>query len=320
MFVMAACANQGEAATNAVQQPEPAPTTAVLHAYDADSAYAYVKAQVDMGPRVPGTKEHDRCAQYLVARLAEFGADSILEQKGTVTAFDGTKLPITNISARFNGTDPKAKSIVLLAHYDTRPWADEDPDPNNHGTPIDGANDGASGVGVLLEVARQLGMERPAVNVEIFLTDAEDYGSSDGLSEDSWCLGTQYYLASNPYGGERPAYGILLDMVGGRDATFCREQFSELYAKPVNDKVWAQAKSAGLSSRFVDRIGGAITDDHLYFLKARIPTIDIIEMNNASTGSFPPYWHTLGDNMDNIDRGTLGAVGRVVTSLIYSEK
>lgn len=317
---MTACANQGEAATTATQQPAPETAAAVRHAFDADSAYAYVKAQVDMGPRVPGTEAHDRCTQYLANRLHDFGADSVIVQNGTVTAFDGTQLPISNISARFNGTAPNAKSVVLIAHYDTRPWADEDLDIDNHNTPIDGANDGASGVGVLLEVARQIGLERPGINVEIFLTDAEDYGSSDGYSEDSWCLGTQYYLASNPYSVGKPAYGILLDMVGGKGATFYREQFSEYYAKPINDKVWAQAKSAGLSSRFVDRVGGAITDDHLFFIKARIPTIDIIEMNNAATGSFPPYWHTMGDNMDNIDRGTLGAVGSVVTSLLYSEK
>lgn len=317
---MAACSNQGEAATTSMPSSTPEVEATELHAFDADSAYSYVKAQVDMGPRVPGTEAHDRCAKYLAQKLEEFGADSIIMQQGTVTAFDGTKLPITNISARFNSAKPDAKSIVLLAHYDTRPWADEDPDPDNRNTPIDGANDGASGVGVLLEVARQIGLERPGVNVEIFFTDAEDYGSSDGMSEDSWCLGTQYYLDSNPYSDGAPAYGVLLDMVGGKGATFYREQFSELYAKPINDKVWAQAKRAGLSSRFVDRIGGAITDDHLHFIKSRIPVIDIIEMNNVATGSFPPYWHTLGDNMDNIDRGTLGDVGSVVTNLIYSEK
>lgn len=315
---MASCASNGDAAS--AVNSAPAEAKAPGHPFSADSAYAYIKAQVDMGPRVPGTREHDRCADYLAGELRRLGADSVEVQHGNVTAFDGTTLPLRNIIARFNAPDPKARRIVLIAHYDTRPWADEDPDPANRTTPIDGANDGASGVGVLLEIARQLGLERAAVSVDIFLTDVEDYGSSDGMSEDSWCLGTQHYLQSAPYADGKPAYGILLDMVGGKGAKFHREYFSQAYAPAINNKVWTQALKSGYSSRFVDAIGGGITDDHLPFIRAGIPTIDIIEMNHPATGSFPPYWHTLGDNISQIDRATLQAVGQVVTDVIYNEK
>ncbi len=317
MLVLAACGSKVKPAHT--DKPLFEDLSAPTVVFDPDSAYAYVKAQVEMGPRVPGTKAHDACADYLVGKLRDFGADTVITQEGVVTAFDGTRLPIRNIVARFRGVNPRGKRIVLMAHYDTRPWADEDADEANRLTPIDGANDGASGVGVLLEVARHLGKAHPGIDVDIFLTDAEDYGASGGENEDSWCLGTQYYLSSNPYAAERDTYGILLDMVGGKDAKFYREYFSEAYAKPVNDRVWAEAKKIGLTSRFVDRLGGAITDDHLYFNRAGITTVDIIEMQHPTTGSFPPYWHTLGDNIDNIDPSTLGAVGQVVTNVVYHE-
>lgn len=286
--------------------------------FNADSAYNYIKAQVDCGPRVPGTDAHRRCAAMLVEMLKNCGADTVLEQKTVVTAFNGDKLPINNILARYNTENPKR--ILLVAHWDTRPWADAEKDASKHSMPIPGANDGGSGVGVLLEIARNFGEKLPSVGVDILLTDAEDYGQAGG-SDESWCLGTQYWVRNMPYQTSNlPVYGILLDIVGGLDAHFCREYFSDYYASAINDKVWAAAAAAGYASRFVNSSEGAVTDDHIYINKAGIPCIDIIECANQATGSFPPTWHTLSDDMKSIDRTTLKAVGQTVINVIYNER
>ena len=285
--------------------------------FNADSAYNFVKKQVDFGPRVPGTEGHLKCATWLVTELGRYSADTILEQKTTVTAFNGDKLPINNIFAQFNKT--ATKRILLLAHWDTRPWADAEKDKSKHNTPILGANDGGSGVGVLLEIARCLGQKQPTIGVDILLTDAEDYGTSGG--DDTWCLGTQYWVKNMPYEmGQLPAYGILLDIVGGIDAKFYREYFSERFASRINDKVWAMANASGYGTRFINSTEGAVTDDHYHINMAGIPCIDIIECANPMTGSFPPTWHTLKDDMNSIDRNSLKAVGQTVLNTIYNEQ
>lgn len=289
-------------------------------AFDADSAYSYVAAQVAFGPRVNGTKGHADCERYIVESLRRFGADTVTEQRATVTDGEGKKLAINNIMGSFN---PTAKErVLLLAHYDTRPVADQDPDPANRAKAIPGANDGASGVGVLLEIARQLGLRAPRVGVDLLFVDAEDCGTDSRLpgSEATWCLGSQHWAANLPYDASNtPRYGILLDMVGGRDAVFNAEYFSSQYAPQVIAKVWGRARAEGYGSRFVMRRGGGVTDDHLPVNAAGIPCIDIIESDNATTGSFPPYWHTMADDMAVIDPATLRAVGVTVLSTIYHE-
>lgn len=288
--------------------------------FNADSAYSFIARQVSMGPRVPGTDSHKKCEQYITESLKAYGADSVWVQRATVTAFDGTRLPMANIMASFNAKSPRR--ILLAAHYDTRPWADEEEDKSLHNTPIDGANDGGSGVGVLLEIGRLLGQKSPGIGVDMLFTDVEDYGTSDGADSDvSWCLGTQYWADSNPYMGKtRPTYGILLDMVGGSGAVFSREYTSMQLAPDVVNRVWGIASSSPYASRFSNEVYGAAMDDHIYISKTGVPCIDIIEIANAQTGGFPPTWHTLSDNMDAIDRSTLKAVGQVVTDVIYSEK
>ncbi len=292
-------------------------------AFSADSAYGYVARQVAFGPRVPGTAAHDSCADWLVECLKRFGADTVAVSGSPVTAWDGTTLPVRNIFARYN-SGAKMR-ILLVAHYDTRPWADHDPDPAKRMQPIDGANDGASGVAVLLEVARNLGMKHPEKGVDILFTDCEDYGvregSGTGDSEDSWCLGTQQFVENLPYtASTMPRAGLLLDMVGGKNAKFNVEYFSASYAPAITARVWATAKKLGLADRFPASVGGAITDDHVPLIRAGIPTTDIIECANPSTGSFNPTWHTTADNLGNIDRSSLEAAGRVVLNVIYSEK
>lgn len=288
--------------------------------FDSDSAYAYVARQVAMGPRIPGTRANAECAEYIRTELMRHGADTVTEQRATVTAYNGDRLPINNLMGRFN-TEAPAR-ILLVAHYDTRPWADSDSEQINHLEPVPGANDGASGVGVILEIARHLSVNKPAIGVDMLLVDAEDYGQSSGFSnhDETWALGTQYWTEHMPYTQDNmPRYAILLDMVGGIDAKFHREYFSNNYARNIVDKVWGIAARSGYSDRFVNLDGGAVVDDHLYLNRAGIPAIDIVESKNEVTKSFSPTWHTVDDNMDNIDRSSLKAAGQTVLNVIYNE-
>lgn len=293
----------------------------LLGSFDKDSAYKYIAEQVSFGPRVPGTKAHDDCGQYLVERLKQFGADSVIEQHAVVTAFNGDKLHINNIFASFN---PLALNRVLLvAHWDTRPWANMEISDKKRHLPVPGANDGASGVGVILEIARNLGMKSPDCGVDILFTDAEDYGDSSAFvnNDESWCLGTQYWIENMPYSTiKRPAYGILLDMVGGTDARFHREMLSHTDAQSPTVKIWSEANTLGLGDVFVNQVGGAVIDDHVFLTKAGIPTTDIIEHVSNATGNFPATWHTLDDDMQHISTKTLDAVGKTVLNVVYKEK
>lgn len=296
-------------------------------AFSADSAYGYVARQVLFGPRVPGTGAHKECGDWLAEKLMSFGADTVMLIGSEVTTWDGTTVPVRNILARFRGASKhQTPPILLAAHYDTRPWADHDSDPAAREYPFDGANDGASGVGVILEIARNIGIERPATGIDILFTDVEDYGAREGhaVSDDTWCLGSRQfaeYVFNNAASlMPLPRWGILLDMVGGRDARFPREYFSTQIAPTPTAIIWDMAGRMGLRGRFPVRIGGAITDDHIPLSQAGIPTADIIESDNPHTGSFPPTWHTTADNIDNIDAATLSDVGRVVLNVIYNEK
>lgn len=318
--VLAACSsgNASDSQSKAVQVTDS--VSAQHPTFFADSAYSYIDSQVKFGPRIPGSKAHEDCERFLTSKLRSFGADSVTVQRGVATAFDGKQLPIANIMAQFNSSAPKR--LLLLAHYDTRPWADNEADESNHTKPIDGANDGASGVGVILEIARVLSQSKPNVGIDILFTDVEDYGTNSpmGNTEDTWCLGTQHWVANLPYSPDnRPAYGILLDMVGGRNAKFAREYYSARMAPAVVDRVWSIAAASPYADRFPNANGGAITDDHLHVNSAGIPCIDIIETTNPESGGFPPTWHTLDDNIDNIDKATLKAVGEVLLDVIYSE-
>lgn len=287
---------------------------ATVPAFEADSAYAMVERQVAFGPRIGRSAAHEACARWIAAELSRLGADTVLVQQADLEGFG----PMTNLMGRFN--TGASRRVLLLAHWDTRPWADEDADPANHTRPIDGANDGASGVGVLLELARLLGSTAPSVGVDLLFVDAEDSGTSG--NEDSWALGTQYWVRHMPYGVTEPMpdYAVLLDMVGGRGAVFPKEMFSQANCPGLTSRVWTLARTLGMESRFPDAVGGAVTDDHVPLLRSGIPAIDIIETNHPQTGSFNPTWHTMQDNLDNIDRQTLGDVGRLITTLIYSEK
>lgn len=297
--------------------PESEPAAKVRFEADADSLFRYVSDQVELGARVPGSDAHRRCGDMIVERLGRYGIDSVAVQEVPVTTFDGVRHSARNILGCIN---PGAtQRVLLLAHYDTRPWADSDPAAEERSRPVPGANDGASGVAVLLEAARLLGRALPdSLGVDLLFTDMEDSGTSDGPeSESSWCLGTQEWVKQMPYtAANRPRYGILLDMVGGQGAVFHREYFSNQLAPGVVDRVWAVARESGYGDRFVNSTGGAVVDDHLFVNRAGIPCIDIIESVHPHTGSFNPSWHTVSDNIGAIDRATLKAAAQVVLNTI----
>jgi len=287
--------------------------------FDADSAYTAVARQVAFGPRVPNTQAHKDCADYLASELERHGA-KLFVQEAMLTAYNGELLNARNIIGSF---DPeKTRRILLFAHWDSRPYADRDADPENHRKPIDGADDGASGVGVLLEVARQIGAKRPEMGVDIIFFDAEDYGLPEfenGYQPDSWCLGSQFWIKNPHVPRYRAEYGILLDMVGAKGATFYKEFTSVRYASQYVEKVWAAARNLGYGKFFINKSGGGVTDDHTFINeKMRIPCLDIINHDLENKTGFGEYWHTLNDSMDNISKETLKAVGQTVLEVIYN--
>jgi len=291
-------------------------------AFMADSAMAYCQAQCDFGPRTMNSKAHDLCEEWIVNKFKGFGLE-VETQKADLTGWDGTKLHSTNIIAHFN---PQAeRRILICAHWDSRPWADNDPDSTNWHKPVLAANDGASGVGVMLEVARLLQNDTTlAIGVDLVCFDAEDYGipqwaEKNEDSENTWALGAQYWAKNLPE-NYKPQFGILLDMVGGQGAKFYQEQFSLRYAASIVDKVWSAARHAGFSSVFANEVGGGVTDDHVPVNEAGIPTVDIIPFYpDCNQSSFGPTWHTVNDDMEHLDINTLKAVGQTLIQVIYSE-
>ncbi len=303
---------------SASQKSNPAPPKSVqVPRFDSDSAYAFISRQVDFGPRVPNSEGHNRTRDWLIAKLESFGAE-VVRQDFQATAYTGEVLKATNIIGQYN---PEAtKRIILAAHWDTRPFADSDLETERKEEPILGADDGASGVGVLLEVARQLGENPIDMGVDIIFFDAEDYGEKNGEDEKTWGLGSQYWSANFHRPGYDARYGILLDMVGSRGARFPQEGFSLRYARPQVEKIWTLANQMGYGNFFVNSPAPAVLDDH-YFVNtiAKIPMVDIINKPAQSESGFGEYWHTHNDNMDIIERRTLRAVGQVVLAVVYRE-
>lgn len=313
MFMLASCGSKAGSQARAemafLAESESASagdviTSAPLVDFDADSAYAYVARQVEFGPRIPNTEAHRKAGDWLVAELKRHGA-TVIEQKTKLKAFDGTILDARNIFSQFNPQAPDR--ILLLAHWDSRPWADRDPDPAKRTLPVDGANDGASGVGVLLEIARQLSLLPSDKGIDILFVDAEDWGTEG--DDQSWAMGARYFAKNPPVKRYSPQAAVLLDMVGGDGAIFCREYFSEHAAPRISEEIWQTAASLGYGSLFPNRMGSAILDDHVEMIKAGIPAIDIVEYHPEQENGFNSRWHTTSDNMDGISKETLKAVG-----------
>jgi len=305
-------------------------------AFCEDSAYAYIATQCLFGPRTMNSPAHDSCGNWIARKFAEFGM-SICDQYADGTLYDGTLIHMRNIIASFR---PEAdERIIVSGHWDSRPWADNDDDEANHQTPIDGANDGASSIGVMLEMARQIFLVTasgqagaagpdtlmasvrplsPTLGVDFICWDAEDSGTHGTDSSDTWCLGSQYWAGTRHQQDYRAKYGINLDMVGSARTVFYKEGYSLLYAPVVVDRVWSLAQRLGYGNYFKNEGCGSMIDDHLSVNRGGIPCIDIIGIDAEEDG-FPATWHTLDDNLQHIHKPTLKAVGQTMLELIWSE-
>lgn len=319
-FVTTACndaANNGQNNQSTIGDSAIVVAAITVPNFNEQNAYQNIQTQVDFGPRVPNTPAQQKCADWLEQQLTEF-CDTVYKQETTLVAGDQkTKLKCINLIGSIN---PAAKRrILLLAHWDTRPWADRD-QTNSH-QPILGADDGASGVAVLLEIANIINAQplpNADIGIDILLADVEDYGKSEWGGE-SYALGTQYW-AHNPHiAGYTAEAGILLDMVGGKNAVFAQEGYSREYAGRILRDVWKAAANAGFGAYFVNQNGPHIEDDHVPVNKiTKIPTIDIINLPPNSNTGFVTHWHTHADNMDAIDKATLKAVGQTVLQYLYN--
>ena len=292
----------------------------VAQQFSADSAFTFCQQQCDFGPRTMNSEAHEQCGQWIMDKFRSYGLE-VSEQRATLTGFDGTPLQSNNITAHYQ---PELQQRILIcAHWDSRPWADNDPDEANHQKPVLAANDGASGVAVMLELTRVLSADtcRLPVGVDFVCFDAEDWGTEH--QSDSWALGAQYWAKNihKELNGKTYRYGILLDMVGGQGARFYQEGVSLLYAKNVVDRVWKAATIAGYSSMFPQADGGTITDDHVPVNQAGIPCIDIIPCYpDCEQSNFGPTWHTISDDMEHIDPATLKAVGQTLLQVLFTEE
>ena len=295
---------------------EELPQVATL--FNADSAYTFCSQQCGFGPRIMNSEAHDKCAAYIIDKFKSYGL-KVIEQDATLKGYDGTELKAKNIIASINPDNPRR--ILICAHWDSRPWADNDPLESNHKTPVLAANDGASGVAVMLEIARISALDSTVfagVGVDFICLDAEDWGTPQWADvepdEDTWALGAQYWAANPHVPGYKAEFGILLDMVGGNGAHFYREGLSDNYASHVVDFVWQCAQTADAGNYFINTEGGMVTDDHKPINEIlHIPTIDIISYYpDCQASSFGPTWHTVNDTMANIDREVMAAVGRTL--------
>ena len=319
VLALGSCKNNAPAAAD-----EPAggqdPLCAVK--FSADSAFASIQTQCNFGARVPGTDAHTRCADYIAAKLKGYGL-TVTNQTFTAKRWDGQTQHGRNILAAYN---PDATERVLIAtHWDSRPWCDADADSTLHHTPVMAANDGASGVAVIIELARLLKQLKPSVGIDFVCFDLEDggapyWGTADEEGRD-WCLGSRYWAEQAAAAGYRARYGILLDMVGGRDARFCFEGFSTRYAEAAMNRLWDTAARVGAGNLFVKQDGGYATDDHVNINEiAAVPTVDVIPYIAGSEHSFGVTWHTSHDTPENISRETIRQVGQTLVQMLSEEQ
>lgn len=321
LYIASCKSDPKEQPSKPIETPAVAKYEQVSPQFSEDSAYAYVAAQCKFGPRVPSSDAHNLCGDYLYNELKKY-ADKVQLNGANIKTFDGKSHICKNIIASFNLK--ATKRVMLCAHWDTRPFADQDNHDQNK--PIEGANDGASGVGILLEIARNLKLKPTEIGVDIILFDLEDYGQPSESElppmEDSYCLGSQYWAKNRHIKNYMPAYGILLDMVGAPDAQFNKEKGSVEFAPTIVEKVWTVAHQLGYNN-FIDEPNNGVIDDHYYINDiAKIPVIDIIEYTkDKSLGdNFSHTWHTHNDNIKNISKYTLKNVGQTVMEVIYKEK
>ena len=300
-----------------------APKLVATPVFNADSAYFFTEKQVKFGPRIPNTAAHVKCGDYLVATLKKYGCE-VIEQKFKPVTYDGKVLNARNIIGSIN---PQAtKRILLASHWDTRPFSDEDSTARTK--PFDSANDGPSGVGVIFEILRtiQASAQKPSVGIDIIFFDVEDWGPPDSYTKPvtdangGWLMGSEYWSRNLHKPNYSAYFGILLDMVGAKGATFTKESTSMQYAPAVVNNVWSIASQLGYGQYFLNQDFGGLTDDHVPVnVNAKINMIDICDLRPNSGNTFGDYHHTQKDNMSIIDKGTLKAVGQTVLQVLYQE-
>jgi len=311
VFIVIGCKEEPTSDTS----PATTKTTVQIPAFSGDNAYANVEKQLAFGFRIPGTEEHKECGEWIISTMEAHGA-KVKKQNFKSSFLGKTNVPSFNIMAQIN--PDKNKRILLGAHWDSRLIAEKDDERQDE--PIPGADDGASGVAVMLEIARLLSENPVDMGVDFLFFDAEDQGSKDDKVGDSWAQGAQYWGKNKVPRGYMPEYGILLDMVGSEGAVFGREGYSHQNAKRYQDKIWTLAKRMGYSDFFRDDVTGAVMDDHFWVMKnGGIPMIDIINQKPGDRSSFGDYHHTHDDNIDIISKRTLRVVGQVVTAALYNE-
>jgi glutaminyl-peptide cyclotransferase len=279
--------------------------------FDPARAYSYLLRQTQFGPRDPGSTGHERCLSFLREELGKY-ADVVIPQTFSYTPPKWKRVQLTNLIASFNLR--ATNRLFISAHWDTRPWADQDPDKKNWTKPLIGANDGASGVAIILELARQLKQHPPTVGVDLVLFDGEDLGTS-GFG-DSFSIGAQHFAKNRP-SGFNPRFGINIDMVGDRNLEIEREQNSEKLAPDIQNLIFSTARKLMLPG-FINLPGHEITDDHLPLNDAGIPTVDLIDFKYPDESN--KYWHTMADTPDKCSAESLGAVGTLLLEIIYTQQ
>jgi len=291
--------------------------TLVVPHFDKDKAYSFVRKQTQFGPRVPNSAAHEACKEWMVNLFKSQGA-VVIEQTFETNAYDKQKLNGTNIIASYH---PEAKHRIMIAsHWDSRPMCDQDPDTSYIRQAVLGADDGASGVGIILEMSRLLQQnELKDLGVDFILFDCEDYGDAQGEVE-TWCLGSQYWSRNKHTANYKADYGILLDMVGAANPNYYQEEYSLQFAPKVIDKIWKLAHDEGYGQNFIAKKRPGLVDDHLFVnMIAKIPMIDIINCPPGSQTGFVNHWHTHKDDMNAIDPLSLELLGKILIKLIYLE-
>ena len=284
-----------------------------------DSAFGYIEKQLSFGPRTPGSEAHAECADWMVSKFKEYGVP-VKVQSFEATVYTGQTYTGKNIIASVN--PEQRKRLLFCAHWDSRPFSDYDPDPSRRELAVPAANDGASGVAVLMEIARVFANADIPIGVDIILFDLEDHGNANPKAKNTqttWCLGSQHWSKNRHEPAYHAEFGILLDMVGAKGAHFSKELYSKEKAGIYVDKVWDLAHLLGYNDLFFNEDGRHITDDHLFVNQTGIQTLDIIHQDPDTETGFFEHWHTSTDNIDNIDKRTLGAVGNVLLNVLCLE-
>ena len=279
--------------------PEPPP------AFNGEKTFSYLVQQVALGPRVPGTRASVECRDLFVRHFGNLGAEVDSQLFSFFDPYSQTTIPLVNVIAGFSGSDQKADRIVLMAHYDSRPRTDYAHDPALREEPIDGANDGASGTAILMELGNLFARQAPPINVDLVMVDGEDWGESG--DHEYYLLGSRELARRGVR--DRYRFGIVIDMVGDSSQQIFREGYSERFCHSLNDAVWSAAARLNITT-FHDSVVYTILDDHLPLIAAGVPTIDIIDFDY-------PHWHTEFDTPDKCSPTALSNVGRVLVELIY---